>query len=391
MFRPSAKLLLLIAVLALGLQALSLFFSSQPAFALRLSGQDLLLAGAPTLALLFVGRTLLSWMPAGRPGGHGLGELPRTLATSLALAFVFLAVVRGIQGPDATVSAWWLLLWAAIAGLRLATLPASLVPGHPLPHEPSPRVARWTLAAALVGLTWLTTAASIAEPVGTLFGLETNERLLVPHQLAVAVLLDHGLREARRAPLARALAVLFLALSIPYGMGASLSAALGCAFLPGWLRRADRRACLLSALGFLGVAAEGSPLVGCAGLVALVLLGRPTQARDAVRMVLLPAVLAAAALWSNGTGGAAGASEPGSWERLFLEFPFWRIPLGALVVTLGLLIGLLGRSEETSNIAEPARECLALLGLNLLGLYALWEGRPQAIPTQLTPIGARRS
>jgi hypothetical protein len=197
---------------------------------------------------LVLGRILLSWLPAGEPGRHSMRGLPITLATSLWLGSSSLWILRGWV-PDAVVVGG-----ATILGLlRLATLPASIVPTRALGSERGRALDRALLLLALAsaaGLPWIAgLGAGVPRLVLAAFGAST------------VLFLEHGLAQARRAPFGRRCFVLAAALLTvglclrarePLELGGEFAFAMslcgGAAFGIGWLRRGDRRAGALAAL-----------------------------------------------------------------------------------------------------------------------------------------------
>jgi len=382
--RPGPKVLVPLALSVLAAQAWCQFALSGPSLAIQYGAGDLFPVLLTVALTTLVGRLALAWLPAGRPGGHAVGELPATLATSFVLGEILLylqqRVMESFGGDLGSLGLSWTGPWIALAVLRLATLPGALVPGHRLAHQRSGDLARFLFVAAAGLLIFLTAAAYARAPVTACFGLSTGLWVLGVDSLAGAVLLVHALRDARRAPLGRALCLWLLVLSVPYGMGLSGSAALGLGFLVPWLRRAERRAAWLSALGFLGVTVSGAPLAGLAGLVLLVAAGRPQQGRDAFLAVLLPAAYSVAAL--------IGFEE--SWEPhvrgALLSLWFVLIGLVAFTVLWLPFALLLDRTAQRPSIAEPVRESVALAAFVLAAAWNVGYGLPVGLTVAL-PAG----
>jgi len=215
------------------------------------------------LALL-LGRIVLSFLPAGEPGGHTLRELPATLASSLLLGAGVLLGLSYVADPPWTLA---LVLGGAAWLVRWATSPAAIVPRHDLARERPGWLAIALFAGACV--------PPFVRPWGELDPEALQLEFL--HGVALLVLLvgvEHGLATARRAPIGRRAFVLLLSLFLfrewP-GLGTvtglvesndAAAFALGAALALAWLRRADRRSALLA--------------------VACFVIGRPWSALDGV-------------------------------------------------------------------------------------------------------------
>ncbi|MBK7644727.1 MAG: hypothetical protein IPJ19_17080 [Planctomycetes bacterium] len=232
------------------------------------------------LALL-LGRVLLSFLPAGEPGGHAPRALPVTLAASLVLGLGAVLALRTLFGPS-----WAIELGAGAAGalVRWATLPAGIVPPRDPARERPSLLSRliYTAAFAPAILYWTEDALGSGDPAYT--SLQTLRSLSL---CVLLVGVEHGLALARRAPLGRRIFVLVLSLYVyrenaqtaallseSYARIAAACWACGAAFALAWLRRADRRSALLALACFVvgrpWSALEGMLLVAAA-LVALVL------------------------------------------------------------------------------------------------------------------------
>lgn len=356
-------------------QAWVLFGVLRPGLSVEAGAGDLGRTLLPLALILAVGRLLLSFLPAGRPGGHALGELGVTLAVSYVLGGFGLWAQTQVLGGQPSFGLVWTGPWLALALVRWLTLPGDLVPGHAVPHERSSTIARAGLLATGLLVLWLGAAA---RPGGSslpgAFGVSTSILVADLGWIVVLVLVAHGLREARRAPLGRTACVLLVALAIPYGMFAPIGLALGATFLVPWLRRADRRACWLSAIGFLATGLGGEPLLALLGLFVLVVCGPPEQGREAFVAALVPGALVVTVAFD----------QPVQWQASvlasFFRVPLWRAPLAAFLVCLLWLPGVLRAGREPRPaIDEPGRESIALLLLVLVALGNVGFGQPTAV------------
>lgn len=227
-----------------------------------------------------LGRALLAWLPAGRPGGHGLVELAATWGASHMIGSAALAPF-----PGAPPAAIWVAA-GVLAALRLATLPAPMLPG-PLPGarraDALSRAA--TVALVLVAALMIVAAATTAEQVRA-----------AADGIALAALGAHALERHDRGPSTRRAIALLLLLTFPLvprvagPQGASLAL-----FLVGAasafairLRAADRRA-----FAIVIFAAAGAATV----LVTLLKQDPPPSLPAAV-LPLFPAGLLLLGLWA---------------------------------------------------------------------------------------------
>ncbi len=329
------------------------------------------------LILLFAsvaGRILLSWLPAGEPGGHAPRELPVTWAASFALGGVALLyellfqhsfrLYRNTEGdPESEVFLVWCLLGVA----RILTLPAGLVPRHPLA----------TVRGGALDRTLLALALSIALVVSYLrvedgFGAQ----LVAFAFLAATILLvEHGLAVARRdVRLRRALLVLLAIVSwwfVPLHEYRRCSAALYCTLgavgAIGWLRRANARGLWLSVAGLTALSFLDPPRwpIGAAGAVALVAATAGPSRLVAAGCCAISASLAAIAMRFR-------------WPGLeFAVASAWLAP--ALLASGGaaMLFFVPAGNESGSSIEPPRREIVflgAFLALGCATLACLPEG-----------------
>ncbi|MBK7875272.1 MAG: hypothetical protein IPJ77_05910 [Planctomycetes bacterium] len=233
------------------------------------------------VVLAAVGRVVLALLPAGAIGGHGVGELPVTWAASHLLGMAVLAFeVLCARAFGLATGVWMLAPWVLIALGRAALLPGALVPRHAPRTAPRSALA---LGLSLVAAGLATTPWWIQRSVGAAYSAEGFDLgaprhgivsrlgvelglaepraglalLGVASVLALLVLVADALAVARRAPIARALVLAWLAWLtylageiVVLGEGASALLALGggAAASVGWIRRGDRRALALAAL-----------------------------------------------------------------------------------------------------------------------------------------------
>jgi hypothetical protein len=290
--------------------------------------------------------------------------LPATLATSLALGVLLW------EGAWERIP---IVLHPLVAVLPLAlvrwlTLPGAMVPRHRPPDEPFGRL---DTGFALLLLGW------------ALYLLLLADARVALRWLALFVVVFHVLGVARRRRAGRyALLTLAALLCVPLGASRAattwsipaLSLALGAGFTIPWLRRADKRAGLLAALGFASLLATG-PLLFAAGACVFVLASHPRQRRFAALSLAAWAVPFALVL----------ARKP-SWpprDRL-LSLPMlveraltvseWGLawPLVAAALVLGALrFPWRAREWTPGTIDEPRREVQALLVLLVLACVVL--------------------
>jgi hypothetical protein len=268
----------------------------------------------------FAGRTLLAWLPAGEPGRQRPTDLPATWAASHLLGWLAFHTAAGLASELGLRFGWraFALPFAALAVLRLLTLPAPMLPRHDARPERPTWLDRAALAALVLGLLAIAARAlwtaehTLPSPPHELAGWRADRpwqvgllRLVRPaHLVALAILLSHGLEALSVQPTLRRLAVL-LAVALPgFAPGPRLGALVqggneaqlalcfgaGAAFALRWLQRADPRALALACLCFGACLAE--PPVGVApGLAGLGTLALVLH-RNARRQALVPALLA---------------------------------------------------------------------------------------------------
>ncbi len=258
---------------------------------------DLLPPSIQLLILVAAGRALLSLLPAGRPGGHSLGELPATLAASWLLGMLvqFVTCRMGLPVPEIAIG----FTLAVTVGWRLFGTGA-LVPLHVQRLQPRGWVGwlPWILPVA-----WLV-AGSPTEYSGVW--------MFQPTRISAFVLIERGLRQARCTPgvTASALGIVgLLPVLGPFGMPGGLTLGAAAAVAAGWILRAERRALWLSA----GVLAMSMTSWLALALPVAVLAATPAPSR---RRALLPLGLGAAILvaWLLHRGAA-----PTTFPRSLLE------------------------------------------------------------------------
>lgn len=384
------------------------------------------------LAIAFVGRVVLALLPVGALGSHGARELLATWAVSHLLGLAtFTFAMRAADGLGLEL-AWgsarpFLLAWAVVAGARMLFLPGALVPRHPPRTERAHGVVFVVLAAAvaLVGAAGCGEQERIESPVSAgfivcswegpppdglpaLLGLEQPglglPLLPTTSILALIVLVAHGLAVARRAPLARALVILWLAWLVflvrglvRAGNEAELLLAVGggAASSVAWFRRGDRRGLAIAALALGSVAffAPSAWGVALACLSVIVLASPRTAWRIAGTWCAVGTVLALV--------GACWRTEPLSTPTT--EVPHasllvaFLVPALALAASAHALRGLvLRKPDPRERIDGTTREAAAIGAMLLVGsLLALtldahaWtvfaEGMPH-VPRALLPF-----
>jgi hypothetical protein len=266
-----------------------------------------------------VGRIFLALLPPGLPGRHGWSALPITLATSYLLGSIAIDVEANLLALIGIEARPWMLAlpWAAVALGRWTTLPGAIVPRHEPASERAGLGAR-----TLHGLALIFVAGVAWKLRGTLFPVLGDDGVSVLHSgvrtiadvLALVCVCAHGLESARRAPLGRALAIaIFAALVALEGFGdarplelrCALCFGAGAAFAVPWLRRADRRAGLVSVIAF-AAAALPSMLGAILGLIGLIWLCLCT-ARPSRRFVITAGTVAFVSCF-----GLHGRSLPGA-------------------------------------------------------------------------------
>lgn len=361
---------------------------------------DFLQALLVLLAFAAVGRVVLALLPVGAIGGHGVGELPVTWAAShllgmTALAFeVLLARTFGLP-----TGAWLLAPWAGIALGRAAFLPGALVPRH------APRAAARSalalglslLAAGLATTPWwiqrsvgaayapegfalASNHAGIVHRLGMELGIAEPRTSFAPVGIAclfaLLVLVADALAVARRAPIARALVLAWLAWLlylagelVVLGEGASTLLAFGggAAAGVGWIRRGDRRALALAALAFAATAIfEPSAWRQAAAALVVLALASP---RAAWKTTL--AWCSAAALVLALTAGRRIApaldvmATPGTTLVAFL------VPALAIAASaLAMRVIALRKPDPRERIDPTTRESAVIAAMLVLGALA---------------------
>lgn len=336
------------------------------------------------LGVAALGRLALSYLPPGEPGLHGPGDLASTLAVSavlggvvLGLGYVPLVALRLSAGAAlGVVYALPVLALVVAAGLRWLTLPGAMVPRHRPAASPPGTLERALLAglALWFGYAFLTRAFVAA---------------LV--WLVIGVLVARALLQARR-PLwgALGIAAAIALLGNPGGgsqsdlfglcdeLGVAAGLSLGAAGLVSWVRRADRRALALSAIGFALPLLRCNDPLGPLGLAALLAASRRSQRRRAAPWVVGSALLFSLPHLIYGPLALPGSFDPLELGRLALRWSSFGLawPLAAL----GLLLGIrrlrrAGLPWRPGSIEEPRRELAALLGLLVATPVAWTLGR----------------
>lgn len=331
------------------------------------------LAFLPTVLTLALGRIVLAWLPPGEVGGHGLRELPATLATSLALGIV----VHDLLVP--VVPNW--MGQAFLAGLlliaRLLTLPGAMVPRH------APRGEAWgTLDSAL--------ALAVLAWGGYL--LCSTVALEGHVWLALAVLVFSAAGWAHRARAGRWIALVALAvIGFPTDLVGSYPGwfsyashdfvplcglALGATALVPWLRRHDRRAGALAGLGFGALFLNHWDPLALAGGVVLLAFSHPRQRAYAAGW------FGASVLVSTVLGLFTPALAPDREQTGLLVLGTTNgfgllLPGAALALALGLATFDWRARRSPGELDEPRREGLAVVALAALVVVLV---RPEASP-----------
>ncbi len=334
---------------------------------------DPALAALALATIAFVGRVALSLLPAGPPGSHAVTELPITWAASHLLGslilFSELELARAL-GLHANLAAL-VLPWCFVLVLRYVTLPGGFVPRHAPRTEIGSALARsFAFAASLVVIAAACLRPELAHGAGPFArALAGRASLATPltaaNALAALCFCAAGLRTARRAPLGRGVVLLALSAMIAMlGLSLDDSALLMCAaggagFAVAWLRRADKRARMLSIFASAGAASSG--VVGwtialglLVGLVART--ATPARARTAALSAICLAVALAPAIAGERTTGSEPAAE--SLSRAA------RIAMSALLLVsaawLAKELWFTRASPSNAEIEPPGRELSAL-------------------------------
>ncbi len=351
------------------------------------------------LEITFVGRLLLSFLPPGEVGSHRLRDLPVTIATSYLLGLVAQQAIASWAGLfDAQPNIWLVrVAWMLVLALRVLTLPGAIVPRGQVEHE---------LGGTLTIVTWIACVVLVALGFRYEVIFEGNPNQLErPYYVArdigentlnvgvLCILLDHGMRTARRAPLGRALAIataLVAALtfgaadgiaSVSYGMLKPIG---GAVFAIAWLRRADLRALTIAAILFARTGSWSAP-----SCLAILTLATP---RTSVRRALGTAIGAFAVV------GAPEVIDSLRYEpdysdltlgRRLLEawHSLLRLPLVAFVVlfVVAATCAMIQRwrrspTERSQRVDPPGREFVALCALlavgSVLKLFEIGDKEP---------------
>lgn len=374
MVRIPGKVLGVVAMLALGVHA----YRVVPWFHALLYGHTEFgsLVFLPTLLTLALGRIVLAWLPPGEVGGHGLRELPATLATSLALG----VLVHDLLVP---VLPHWIspaVLAAVLLVARLLTLPGAMVPRH-----------------ALRGEAWSALDSGLALAVLAWCGylLCTTVALEGHVWLALAVLVFCAGGVARRARAGRWIALLALAvLGFPTDLVRAYPAwqsnwshefvplaglALGATALVPWLRRHDRRAGALAGLSFGALFLHHWDPLALAGGVVLLAASRPRQ-RAFAGAWFGASALASLLLGFGSLGGREllerGRSGVVAWTAVTSGFGLL-FPGAGLALVVGLATFPWRARPHPGALDEPRREGVALTALVVMVILLV---RPAASP-----------
>lgn len=377
------------------------------------------------LIFVLVGRLILAWLPPGRLGGHGPHELLRTTSASLLLGLAALTIV----------SRWalWLSPWpdwrigslAVVAGatvLRIATLPAAMVPRHEPAAEHAGAAAQlaglgivtifaFELAGILRHMDWLpqeTPDWAFHTPVST-EGLHLTAWCFLA---ALFVLLDDALAVARRAPFERRGLLLVAALCAwrpilePGGVaprqfsadawtaGWMLVVCGAAATSFAWFRRADRRSLWVALLALAGAASwKGSTAIGFALVAIVFIVASPHPTRRYVAIVVTCLALFTLPCWPLGDLRDSGPPP----DRLSIAIHSGTVVAATLAAVLGLRGRRLRPQFAPGCVDEPGRELVLALGflaglisMRLLVGYGPWLARgglPLLEPLAFLAIG----
>ena len=322
-------------------------------------------AGLPgLLAVAIAGRFVLSLLPPGDVGSHAPRDWPLTWAASHVLGALVFGLLGGLALVWSIHPAWLFALGGLAIVARVFTLPAGMVPRHDPPAETPGGVGRFLSIATALVIAW----AGVAE----LRHPTEPGPARTATWIALVILIGYGFERARRAPAGRRCVLLIVACGA-YALQATTPAdewllalffGAGCAFLIPWLRRADRRALALSALGFAACMpwrAHGWPLVaaGACGLIAWT----PGASR-ATALRWSAATLASVGLLSIGLAWVPVSDPAGSSSGRVLA-------LAALLVgAAGVLAGR-ARRRNARGVDGPGRELAALLTILALAAVGL--------------------
>jgi hypothetical protein len=318
---------------------------------------------------LLLGRVVLSFLPPGPVGSHAWSDLPVTAAVSFAVGLL-------IDRLASSLTDWgfwgWVPLVVVLALLRWITLPGAMVPRHRPHSEP---LTQFDLLLVGIALGW------------SVYLYLSKTPLSAWSWLAISVVLFHGLGTARRQRLGR-----FWILGVTAALGAppavagyldelgpallpALSLALGATFLVPWLRRADKRAGSLSALGFGSALLAGWDPLGFAGVATLLVASRRSQRAFALRASVCAALVFAL---PSLLGKDSFRRDRLLWGRNLLDWALDRHAWGLawLSIAVALLAGALtfrwrGEPWSSGSIDEPRREIRALLLLLVLSAGSL--------------------
>lgn len=220
-----------------------------------------------------VGRVVLALLPPGSVGGHGLRELPMTIAVSLFLGLATFAVGWNalphrtdelFEFPTSRVVAIGVV--AAILGVvRVAFGPAAMVPRHEPSVERSSAWIGWICAASvLAGFVggvlapvsarspWFVGFGPVRTDVSSSLARAPHAAIVGAQLAAVVVLVGAALATLRRTHATRAVVSLLAVSSIAMASHATelLACAVGSLGAVAWLRRGDFRGLALVALAF---------------------------------------------------------------------------------------------------------------------------------------------
>jgi hypothetical protein len=352
---PVPKIPARVAGVVAGLALAAHAFRAIPAFcATHFPAEHSELGGlllVPPLVAALLGRLVLSFLPPGAPGPGGWREAATTWGTSFALGTLVVTPLQRLHAQGLELLIGTILL----ALLRWRTLPGKLVPRHPVPREP------WTTVDSLAALAVLGWGVALLSSSATWSALAWA---------AAAAMVLHALTITRRARVGRWLVLGFLLLpgeptgydlrdSYAVVLGPTLSTTMGIAFALPWIRRADRRAGVLSAVGFASLLLEGFDPLVLVGTAVVCLAVHARQRKLTLVATAIGALWFLLPRWLTTATATAPRGRPIDWG--ILQDTAWVPETWGLAWPSLLLVPLLalrarGGPWSPGTIEEPRRE-----------------------------------
>ncbi len=245
------------------------------------------------LLTLAVGRVVLSLLPPGSAGSHRWRDVPLTAAVCLLLGSIAVPLTDGLVsrcGLENSYVAYG--LWLALGAVRWWLGPHALVPRR---EQDGAGVRGGLLVAFAIVVT-------CAWPMYEARAFDARRVHEFVARGVLAILALHGLASARRATIGRGL-VIALLMTTPVLLHTKDDAtraaitnatiamswiAMGCSFMVGWLRNADRRDRALALIAF-AASTRHSPVLWLAGCAALIGITHP-NARKGTALAALAAL-----------------------------------------------------------------------------------------------------